>query len=274
MRRDVVVVAPIIPSPPPRLDAPAAAAAAFLRRARHFAAVTALAGAPTVTLPLGRAACGAPVGLALFGQARGDQRLLAVASKLLPLAQVGPVGTLASTDGPQYRWGPLHVCICCVDQCKTHNTCCPAPFLMLYGQAELEKQLQPETAALDGPSTSAPATRAKPSPGKRAGGPGKAAARGGAAAPAAGGRAGARKAGGSGGGAAAAVAAPEPPDPKRLERAEKAKARGNELFKKGDYIEAVKAYTEALRHVADNPVYYSNRAMAYLKAFRCGEQHA
>ncbi|KAI8476999.1 MAG: hypothetical protein J3K34DRAFT_353565, partial [Monoraphidium minutum] len=55
---------------------------------------------------------------------------------------------------------------------------------------------------------------------------------------------------------------------------EKAKARGNEQFKKGEYLEAVKAYSEALRHVGDNPVYYSNRAMAYLKAFRFEQAEA
>jgi Asp-tRNA(Asn)/Glu-tRNA(Gln) amidotransferase A subunit family amidase len=100
VRRDVVVVAPIVPGPPPRLDAAGPSAAAWLRRARHFAAVTALAGAPTAVLPLGRAAGGgggdAPVALALFGQARSDQRLLAVAAKLLPIAQArracGPRG--------------------------------------------------------------------------------------------------------------------------------------------------------------------------------------
>ncbi|GBF88460.1 hypothetical protein Rsub_01173 [Raphidocelis subcapitata] len=245
VRRDVVVVAPILPSPPPRLDAPADELASFLRRARQFAAVTALAGAPTVTLPLGPcvAADGAPVALALFGQARSDQRLLAVGCKLLPLAQ-----------------------------------------------AELEKQQQAEQQAAqqqpDAPAGAAtaagaarPAARAKAGGAAAQQGRRTPAGRGGAAHP----KRGAAAANGTAdaGGAAAAppqqqAAAPQPApqDPKRVERAEKAKARGNELFKKGDYIEAVKAYSEALRHVGDNPVYYSNRAMAYLRAFRFEQAEA
>jgi len=230
VRRDVVVVAPIIPTPPPRLDAPAALSASFLRRSRQFAALTALAGAPTVVLPLGPCggADGAPVGLALFGQARSDQRLLAVACKLLPLAQ-----------------------------------------------AELAKQQQADApaGAAAAPRTSASAaTASTTSPNRKPKGAagvsgGAAAGRGTGRRPGAAGRGGAggKRAGGA---AATTAAAPEPPDPKKLERAEKAKSRGNDLFRRGEYIEAVKAYTEALRHVPDSPVYCSNRAMAYLKAFR------
>jgi tetratricopeptide (TPR) repeat protein len=238
VRRDVVVIAPILPSAPPRIDAAPATAAAFLRRARHFAALTALTGTPTVVLPLGpcAAADGAPVAVAIFGQARSDQRLLAVACKLLPLAQ-----------------------------------------------AELEKQQQPpEVEATIGSGTPrGGGGKAKLVPGAAGAGRGRRAPGAPAPGATAAGRPATKRTAGSGAAvpnAAAAVAAAAaataagapPPDPKKLERAEKAKARGNELFRKGEYLEAVKAYTEALRHAPDSPVYYSNRAMAYLKAFRWG----
>ncbi|KAF8065916.1 RBM39 [Scenedesmus sp. PABB004] len=147
VKKDVVVVVPVVPAAPPRLDAPPAACASWLARCHAFAALTALGGCPAVVLPVGRLPDGGPLGLALFGQARTDQRLLAVADKLAP-----------------------HV------------------------QAEVV-------------------------------------------------------------------------DPKRAERAERAKARGNEAFKAGRYAEAAKAYSEALGLHPGNAVYANNRAMAYLKMF-------
>lgn len=57
--------------------------------------------------------------------------------------------------------------------------------------------------------------------------------------------------------------------PKRVARAEKAKAQGNDAYKAGRYMEAISAYSEAIKHNPANPVYISNRAMAYLKVFRC-----
>jgi tetratricopeptide (TPR) repeat protein len=57
-------------------------------------------------------------------------------------------------------------------------------------------------------------------------------------------------------------------DAKRAERAERAKTRGNEAFKAGRFMDAIKAYSEALKLHPNNPIYANNRAMAYLKVFR------
>lgn len=45
----------------------------------------------------------------------------------------------------------------------------------------------------------------------------------------------------------------------------KAKEEGNEFFKKQNYPEAVKSYTEAILRDPTNHVNYSNRAQAYIK---------
>jgi Asp-tRNA(Asn)/Glu-tRNA(Gln) amidotransferase A subunit family amidase len=89
VKKDVVVVAPCVPSAPPRLYAPAAVQQAWLARAHAFASITALGGCPCVVLPVGKLPDGAPLGLCMFGQSRTDQRLLAVADKLMPHVQVG-----------------------------------------------------------------------------------------------------------------------------------------------------------------------------------------
>lgn len=59
---------------------------------------------------------------------------------------------------------------------------------------------------------------------------------------------------------------------RRIERAERAKLRGNECFKAGRFSDAIKAYSEALKLDPGNPVYANNRAMAYLKVFRCEQR--
>lgn len=88
VKRDVVVVIPCIPAAPPRLDDSQEAQQAWLQHCHAFSAITALARCPTVVLPTGALSDGGPLGLAMFGQARTDQRLLAVAHKLMPHVQV------------------------------------------------------------------------------------------------------------------------------------------------------------------------------------------
>jgi tetratricopeptide (TPR) repeat protein len=47
--------------------------------------------------------------------------------------------------------------------------------------------------------------------------------------------------------------------------AEQLKERGNTHFKRGDYDEAIKLYSQAIQQNSGNPVLYTNRANARLK---------
>ena len=48
-------------------------------------------------------------------------------------------------------------------------------------------------------------------------------------------------------------------------KAERYKAKANEAFKAGDFDGAITGYSGAIQADPRNPVYFSNRAMAYLK---------
>lgn len=48
-------------------------------------------------------------------------------------------------------------------------------------------------------------------------------------------------------------------------KADEFKDQGNDLFKKGDYVKSIQMYTAAIALAPRTAVYYSNRAMAYLK---------
>ncbi|KAG2452889.1 hypothetical protein HYH02_002233 [Chlamydomonas schloesseri] len=124
------------------------------------------------------------------------------------------------------------------------------------GLAEaVRKQQEAEEA---GPASAAAAASSSSGPASAASAP-AAGSRGGAAATASG-----AASSSSSGGAAAAAAV----DPRRVERAERFKGRGNELFKAGKFADALTEYSKAINEHPDNPVYYNNRAMACLKIFR------
>ena len=52
-------------------------------------------------------------------------------------------------------------------------------------------------------------------------------------------------------------------------QAENFKAKANEAFKSGDFDGAIAGYSGAIQADPYNPVYFSNRAMAYLKVCLC-----
>ena len=51
-----------------------------------------------------------------------------------------------------------------------------------------------------------------------------------------------------------------------MDEAERCKAAGNDAFKAQQYQSAIQNYSNAIEKDPSNPVYYSNRAMAFLKA--------
>ena len=52
-----------------------------------------------------------------------------------------------------------------------------------------------------------------------------------------------------------------------MSKAEQCKARANEAFKAQDFEGAIAGYSGAIQADPTNPVYFSNRAMAYLKVW-------
>ncbi len=52
------------------------------------------------------------------------------------------------------------------------------------------------------------------------------------------------------------------------EQANSFKQKGNDYFKRKQYVEAVEMYSSALTYDALDPVLYANRAMAYIKLHR------
>ena len=68
--------------------------------------------------------------------------------------------------------------------------------------------------------------------------------------------------------------APPPPPPKKESKpekmdiedpAEQAKAKGNEFFKKKNFNEAINSYEEAININPNEPLYYNNKAAAYIE---------
>ncbi|ELT96532.1 hypothetical protein CAPTEDRAFT_143086 [Capitella teleta] len=50
-----------------------------------------------------------------------------------------------------------------------------------------------------------------------------------------------------------------------LRQAEESKIQGNECMKNDKFFEAILHYTKAIKLESDNPPFYSNRSLAFLK---------
>ncbi len=74
-----VLIMPTSPGPAPLLTTPMEERAALRRRTLAFTCIASLCGLPEVTLPAGRTADGAPIGLSLIGGFGSDRGLLALA---------------------------------------------------------------------------------------------------------------------------------------------------------------------------------------------------
>lgn len=61
------------------------------------------------------------------------------------------------------------------------------------------------------------------------------------------------------------------PIPNAIEKANEFKTRGNDCVKAAEYQKAIKYYTEAIRLNNSEPVYYTNRALCFLKLSKFNE---
>ena len=230
IKRDIILVLPIVPSAAVRLDAESAVQHSFLERVHQFAAVSSLAGLPSVIVPVGQVKDGSPLCVAFCAQQRNDKRLLAVAAKLLPFIQIEREKILLAQEEAE------------VAAAEAARAATGGAGGRMKGSSSRRGG---RTSTHHTTSSSSSSSRAK-HPGQSRGGPRQQQEQ--------------RQ-------QQQQAAAAAPADPKKVERAEKFKAKGNEFFKAGRYVDAVKQYSEAVRVHPDNPVYYSNRAMAYLKTF-------
>eukprot|EP00798_Chlamydomonas_sp_ICE-L_P022486 gene22486-29612_t len=67
---------------------------------------------------------------------------------------------------------------------------------------------------------------------------------------------------------AAKGADPSAVELKKVEKADKFKAKGNEFYQTGKFADAITEYTKAINAHPNSHVYYNNRAMACIKLFR------
>jgi len=85
VKGDTLVLLPVVPCGPLRLDAGPKQRDFFSTLCRLFTAIPSLGGCPLVTLPVEALPDGTPLAVGFFGVARSDMRLLAVAAKMVPL---------------------------------------------------------------------------------------------------------------------------------------------------------------------------------------------